>query len=107
MDKVAVLKALADESRMRLLTLLLDHPYCVRGLARRLSLSDATVSQHLKVLREAGLVVGERRGYFMHYAVERSVLQALAAELQAMARSKGCERDKEGGTDGHCPGHES
>lgn len=105
MDKVRVLKALADESRMKIVTLLLDHPRCVRGLARQLSLSEATISQHLKVLREAGLVIGERRGYFVHYAVERSVLQALTAELHALAQRKG--REQEGGTNGHCAGHKS
>lgn len=79
------LKALGDESRFRILSLLLAHDLCVRALARRLELSESAVSQHLKVLREAGLVRGEKRGYFTHYAVERERLHELGAVLKAMA----------------------
>ena len=93
MDKTKVLKAIADETRMKILTLLLKHNYCVRALATELSLTEAGVSQHLKVLREAGLLLGEKRGYFMHYKVERSVLHKLAGEIEALAaiEKKPCE----------------
>ena len=66
MDKQKVLKAIADETRMSILKLLLRHNYCVRALANELNLTEATISQHLKVMREAGLLTGEKRGYFMH-----------------------------------------
>ena len=56
-DAAAGFKALADENRMLLLRLLLLRSCCVRGLARQLGISPAGGSQHLKVLREAGLVV--------------------------------------------------
>jgi len=59
MDKNKLLKAIADDTRMNILTLLLRHNYCVRALANELNLSEATISQHLKVLREAGVLVGE------------------------------------------------
>ncbi len=85
MDKKKVLKAIADETRMNILKLLLRHNYCVRALANELKLTEATISQHLKILREAGLLVGEKRGYFMHYTVERPVLHELAKEIQALA----------------------
>lgn len=54
-------------------------------MARRLDLTEAAISQHLKVLREAGLLIGEKRGYFMHYAVDREQLRALAEEIEALA----------------------
>ena len=85
MDMTMLLKAIADETRMKILTLLLRHSYCVRGLANALELTEATISQHLKVLREAGLLVGEKRGYFMHYDVERSALHELAGEIEDLA----------------------
>lgn len=85
MDRVLVLKAIADETRMNILTLLLQHNYCVRALARKLNLSEAAISQHLKVLREAGLLIGEKRGYFMHYDVNRNVLHELAADIEELA----------------------
>lgn len=85
MNTTTVLKAIADETRMKILTLLLRHSYCVRALANELELTEATISQHLKVLREAGLLVGEKRGYFMHYHVERSTLHELAEKIEALA----------------------
>lgn len=96
MDKTKVLKAIAEETRMNILTLLLRHNYCVRALANELKLTEATISQHLKVLREAGLLVGEKRGYFMHYDVERTVLHELAKEIEALAEieRKGCRPEE-------------
>jgi ArsR family transcriptional regulator len=85
MDRTLVLKAIADETRMKILSLLLQHNYCVRALARKLELSEGAVSQHLKVLRDTGLLTGEKKGYFMHYDVNREVLHALAADLEKLA----------------------
>ena len=85
MDRTLVLKAISDETRMKILSLLLRHNYCVRALARKLKLSEGAVSQHLKVLRDAGLLIGEKKGYFMHYDVNRDVLHVLAAEIEALA----------------------
>lgn len=86
----AAFKALADENRMLILRLLLRRNCCVRALSRQLDISEAAVSQHLKVLREAGLILGEKSGYFTHYTVNRSALQALADALSAMARAAEC-----------------
>lgn len=73
------LKALADPVRIRLLTLILaaeSGAACNCDLARAVGLSDATVSHHLKALRQAGLVVAERQGMWVFY---RPVADALAA----------------------------
>lgn len=80
-----VLKAIADDTRLKIVKQLLKHNYCVGALARRLDLTEAAISQHLKVLREAGLLIGEKRGYFMHYAVDREQLRALAKEIETLA----------------------
>lgn len=85
MDHLVLFKALADGTRLKIVRLLLEHRRCVRALARELDLSEAAVSQHLKVLREAGIVIGQRRGYFMHYDVDRRSLQDLAREIGDLA----------------------
>ena len=85
MNRMLVLKAIADETRMKILSLLLCHSYCVRALAGKLELTEGAVSQHLKVLRASGLLTGEKKGYFMHYDVNRDVLHGLAAEIEALA----------------------
>lgn len=84
MNHVRIFKALADETRFKLLRLLLTHDLCVGALAKQLNISEAAVSQHLKALREAGLVRGEKRGYWTHYAVEKETLHELAGLLTDM-----------------------
>lgn len=68
---VARLKAMADETRLTLLLTLLHAggAVCVCNLLPGLEVGQATVSHHLKVLREAGLVTVERRGIWAHYRI--------------------------------------
>lgn len=86
MDTQRVLQAISDETRFSMLNLLLKHDYCVRSLAQELELTEATISQHLKQMREANLVEGERRGHFIHYQVNRPLLKKLATEIEALAQ---------------------
>ena len=79
-----VLKALGDPKRYQLLRFMSERSYCVGALAMRSSLSESAVSQHLKILREAGLVYGVKRGYYTHYEVDKAALQAVIAELSAL-----------------------
>lgn len=76
-----ILKALADETRLGLLHLLLTQDLCGKALARRLGVSEAAVSQHLKILRAAGLVQGEKRGYWTHYTVRKEIIEQVIDEL--------------------------
>ena len=78
------LKALGDPKRFQLLQLMSERGYCVSALAQRSALSESAVSQHLKILREAGLVYGVKRGYYTHYCVDKDALGAVIAELEAM-----------------------
>jgi DNA-binding transcriptional ArsR family regulator len=84
-ELVQTLKTLADETRLNLVKLLLTHDLCVGALAKRLAVSEAAVSQHLGKLREAGLVKGEKRGYWTHYSVNRDRLGELAVSLTELA----------------------
>ena len=88
---VIKLKGLADKNRFRIIDLLLSHDFCVGALAHHLQISKAAVSQHLQILRKAGLVKGEKRGYWTHYSVEKSILTRLADDLKAMANRKSPE----------------
>lgn len=80
-------KALSDPTRLRLIKLLGDQSpdacqrtcngqkfLCVNALAHRLGVTQSAVSQHLRVLRQAGLVRGERYGTFMHYSLDQEGL---------------------------------
>ena len=61
------LKVLSVGTRLRIVQLLNDRTLCVNALAHRLDITQSAVSQHLRVLREAGLVVDEKHGYYVHY----------------------------------------
>jgi ArsR family transcriptional regulator, arsenate/arsenite/antimonite-responsive transcriptional repressor len=74
------LKVLADPARLRLLSLIQSQPdgeACVCHLTEPLGLSQPTVSHHLKVLRDAGLLEREQRGSWAYFRVVPDQLQAL------------------------------
>ncbi len=79
------LKALADEKRFMIIELLLHKRYCVKALATHLGISESAVSQHLKVLKQAGLVIGKKESYFMHYEVNRDILKEMGDSLLALS----------------------
>lgn len=69
-----VFKVLSVESRVKIVHLLKSKVLCVNALAKRLNITPAAVSQHLRVLRDAGIVVPEKRGYFVHYRLNEGTL---------------------------------
>ncbi|WP_432545646.1 ArsR/SmtB family transcription factor [Kineococcus sp. SYSU DK004] len=82
------LKAVADPARLRLLSLVSAHEggeACVCDLTEPLGLSQPTVSHHLKVLVDAGLLTRDKRGVWAYYAVVPQALDALAAVLATPA----------------------
>lgn len=79
-------KALGDETRFKIFLLLAEKQICVRGLANALGVSESAVSQHLKVLRNAELIVGEKVGYFTHYKVQKNVLLELENIIGELAK---------------------
>src|SRR5207344_1485143 len=76
-----IFRALADETRRDILRLLRDGSLTSGDIATRFHSSWPTVSRHLAVLREAGLVVTERRGQEIRYELNTSVFQDLIQHL--------------------------
>src|SRR6266852_9266768 len=77
-----LLKALADPVRLRLMSLIASHAggeACVCDLTGAFDLTGPTISHHLKVLREASLITGDRRGTWVYYRAHPDVLARLAA----------------------------
>ncbi|MDQ6875607.1 MAG: metalloregulator ArsR/SmtB family transcription factor [Actinomycetota bacterium] len=80
-DLAGVLKALADPVRLRLLSLIASHAggeACVCELTDDFDVSQPTISHHLKVLREAGLLTCERRASWVYYQVVSERIALLA-----------------------------
>lgn len=76
-----LLKALADPVRLRLVSLIASSTTgeaCVCDLNEAFDLTQATISHHLKVLHSAGLLVREKRGVWVYYAVRPEALSAVA-----------------------------
>ena len=82
-DRLApMFKALGDPVRLRLASMIAAAPeVCVCELTPAFDLSSATISHHLKTLRDAGLVESERRGTYVYYRIRSEALGALAALL--------------------------
>jgi len=80
------LKALADPTRLRMLDLLARQrePLCVCEITPRFPLRQPTISHHIRLLREAGLVAGEKRGVWSYYWATDVGRRCLAA-LDALA----------------------
>ncbi|MDM8526034.1 metalloregulator ArsR/SmtB family transcription factor [Desulfococcaceae bacterium HSG8] len=102
-EKLAdIFKSLSDPTRLKLVRLLSmsssseitlndcepdtctgkGGPLCVNALANSLGVTQSAVSQHLRVLRQAGIVKGERKGAFVHYTIDRSSLESFKTELR-------------------------
>ena len=87
-DILKNIKALADENRLKIIKLLLYNNLCVGALAKKLQISESAVSQQLKILREADLVMGEKKGYFVHYKVKNEKLQNLGRYIIELSDEK-------------------
>lgn len=82
-------RALADATRRDILRLLRDGPLTSGGIAARFDSSWPTISRHLAVLRDAGLVVTERHGQEIRYELNTSVFQDLIQHLMESTRPYG------------------
>ena len=94
MDTAAMLRALAEPMRFAIFQSLLERKHCVRSLSRKLGVTEPAISQHLRVMREAGLIYGEKYGRHTHYMPLQSAMDALAEEFARMAR-RSAELDRD------------
>jgi ArsR family transcriptional regulator, arsenate/arsenite/antimonite-responsive transcriptional repressor len=80
-------RALGHPARVRILRFLLDREECMAGgIAEELPLAQSTVSQHLKVLREAGLIYGEVDGTRICYCADRERIEQIRTLLDALTQ---------------------
>ena len=91
-------KALADKTRLRILSLLGNNEVCVCHIHDSLGLTQSTVSRHLAYLRKRGLVEARRDGVWIHYQVSRAlhpvVRRLVAAAVDALQQLPVTTRDR-------------
>ena len=83
-DLSRLLKALADPTRLRLVSMVAAHEggeACVCDLTEPLGLTQPTISHHLKILVEAGILARDKRGVWAYYSLVPSAMNALSAAL--------------------------
>ncbi len=78
------MKVLSVESRVAILRLLKGRTLCVNALSARLDVTQGAVSQHLRIMRDAGLVIDEKRGYHVHYRLNEETLAAWREEIDKL-----------------------
>ena len=84
-------KALSDDNRRRILNLLKNGPMTAGEITEQFPVSGATISHHLSILKEAGLILDDRQGKFIYYELNMSVLDEV---LQWVSALRGENHDK-------------
>ena len=70
-----IFKAFCDENRIRILRLLLSGEKCACKLLEEIDISQPTLSHHMKILCDSGVVVGRKEGKWMHYSISRDGIE--------------------------------
>ena len=84
MDLACMLKALGEPMRLKIYQALLERKHCVRSLSKKFGISESAISQHMKVMKDAGLVYGEKFGYHTHYLPLQDAIDFLTEQFQKM-----------------------
>ncbi|MEV4193657.1 ArsR/SmtB family transcription factor [Streptomyces toxytricini] len=82
-----LIRVLADPLRLRIVTLLAQETLCTTHLVEETGAKQTNLSNHMKVLREAGVVDTEPCGRFTYYRLRPDVLEALAGQFAGLART--------------------
>lgn len=83
-----IFKVLSVSTRVRMIDLLKHRSLCVNALARALDITPAAISQHLRVLRDADIVIADKQGYFVHYRVNKETLSAWNKTTRSLLEMK-------------------
>ena len=74
-DIIKIFKALSVSSRLKIITLIKDKKLCVNAITNQLDITQPAVSQHLAILKDAGLVKSDRYGSIIHYEMNTNRFQ--------------------------------
>ena len=84
MDLACMLKALGEPMRLKIYQALLERKHCVRSLSKKFGISESAISQHMKVMKDAGLVYGAKYGHHTHYLPQQDAVDYLTEQLERM-----------------------
>ncbi len=92
-EQVKIFKALGDERRLRILELLQNGEKCTCKLTKEMNMPQSSLSYHMKILCESGIVIGREDGKWTHYQISREGSEkaiALLVQITAINNMKNC-----------------
>lgn len=82
-------KAFCDENRIQILEMLREGEKCACHILEEMQVTQPTLSHHMKILCDAGVVVGRKEGKWMHYSISESGLENVMKYLNQFSKVKG------------------
>ena len=89
-----IFKAFCDENRIRILKMLRNGEKCACKLLEELNVTQPTLSHHMKILCDSGIVTGRKEGKWMHYSISEDGAKAAADLLMELTTVAGGSEDK-------------
>ena len=106
-----IFKAFCDENRIRILKMLRSGEKCACKLLEALNVTQPTLSHHMKILCDSGVVIGRKEGKWMHYSISgegakiaKDLLKELTSANCGCQKEKGCQEER---NRVYCPGCQS
>ena len=84
MELDRLLKTLGEPMRLKIFQALLERKHYVRSLSKKFGISECAISQHMKVMKDAGLVYGEKYSYHTHYLPLQDTVDFLTKQFELM-----------------------
>ena len=95
MKTALIFKAFCDENRIRILKMLRSGEKCACKLLEELNVTQPTLSHHMKILSDSGVVIGRKEGKWMHYSISGEGAKIAKDLLQELTSADcGCQKEK-------------
>lgn len=91
-EAVMAFKALADETRLQIVDMLKDGELCACKILERFTITQPTLSYHMKLLCDSGLVIGRREGAWMRYSLNYERFERVSKLLETLKTNGGLDR---------------
>lgn len=90
----AMFKAFCDENRLQILLLLRDRERCACNILEEMNITQPTLSHHMKILCDSGVVTGRKEGKWMHYSLSNEGLNEMRYCLDSLTKHSNKVNDK-------------
>ena len=94
-DIATIFKAFCDENRIRILHLLLDGEKCACRLLEEMNITQPTLSHHMKILCDSGIVVGRKEGKWIHYSLSEEGIESAQRYLALLKTCSNANKREE------------